>query len=252
MLRLALTHPSSVGEGVERTLYSNQRLEFLGDTILGAVAAEHLFRKHADWPEGLLTQRRAALVQKVTLARVARRMELGKYLILGAGEFRAGGANRDGILSDALEALLAVVFLTGGLDAARAFFERWFAEELEAGGEPVPIKNRLQELTQAHGLGTPTYQTEPGEGSSGKPHESRYASRVFLGAEVWGEGAGTSKKAAESSAAQAAFARVQAHLAAIEEVEATPAASESEAEPVQVLEGASQVLEGGVAASRQA
>ena len=238
LLKLALTHPSSVGEGVERTMLSNQRLEFLGDTILGAVAAEYLFRAHPDWPEGLLTQRKSALVQKVTLARVARRMELGKYLILGRGEFHAGGAERDSILSDALEAILAAVFLSGGIEAARAFFERWFREELEAGGEPVPVKNRLQELSQANGLGTPVYRTAPGEGSDGsKPSQRRYASRALLQGEEWGAGSGASKKEAEARAAQAAIERVAAYLE-----EQARAAAEAAAlpEPEQATE---QVLE---------
>lgn len=233
LLRLALTHPSSVGEGIERTLYSNQRLEFLGDTILGAIAAEHLFRAHQEWPEGMLTQRKSALVQKVTLARVARRMELGKYLILGRGEFHAGGAGRDSILSDALEAVLAAVFLSGGLDAARAFFERWFREELEAGGEPVPVKNRLQELSQANGLGTPNYRTALGEGEGSKPSQRRYASRALLQGAEWGAGSGASKKEAEARAAQAALERVQAHLAELEEQ--VPAEAQPQSEPAAAL-----------------
>ncbi len=238
LLRLALTHPSAVGEGIERTLYSNQRLEFLGDTILGAVAAAHLFGEHAEWPEGLLTQRKSALVQKVTLARVARRLELGKYLILGRGEFHAGGAARDSILSDALEAILAAIFLSGGLEAAQIFFGRWFQEELNAGGEPVPVKNRLQELSQANALGTPSYSTGLGEGSeASKPSQRRYASRVLLQGQEWGVGSGASKKEAESSAAQAALERVQVHLEeqarlqeAVEAPEALPEA-QAKAEP---------------------
>jgi ribonuclease-3 len=223
LLKLALTHPSAVGEGIERTLYSNQRLEFLGDTVLGSVAAIHLFHQHTEWPEGLLTQRKISLVQRGTLARVARRLELGKYLILGRGEFYAGGAQRDSILSDALEAVLAAVFLSGGLAAAEAFFARWFAEELDAGSVPVPPKNLLQELTQANALGTPTYKTGPTAGTdSSKPSQSRYTSRVLLQGAEWGLGTGASKKEAETNAAQTALERVQAHL---EEVgtEATPA-----------------------------
>lgn len=244
MLRLALTHPSAVGEGIERTLYSNQRLEFLGDTILGAVAAEHLFRAQVEWPEGMLTQRKSALVQKVTLARVARRMELGKYLILGRGEFHAGGASRDSILSDALEAILAAVFLSGGLAGAQAFFERWFVEELSAGGEPIPVKNRLQEISQANALGTPSYRTAPAEGTdASRPSQRRYVSRALLQGHEWGAGSGASKKEAESSAAQAAFERVRAHLQAQAQAQAQAAtgldlsASESAGSAVASEEG---------------
>ena len=123
LLQLALTHPSAVGEGVERTLKSNQRLEFLGDTILGAIVGEYLYRHFPALPEGALTQRRAAIVQKTTLARVARRLELGKYLILGRGEANAGGAGRDTILCDAIESLLGAIYLANGIEATRAFIE---------------------------------------------------------------------------------------------------------------------------------
>ena len=203
LLQLALTHPSAVSEGVERTLKSNQRLEFLGDTILGAIIAEHLYRRFPELPEGALTQRRAAIVQKTTLARVARRLELGKYLILGRGESNAGGAQRDTILCDAIESVLGAIYLANGLEATRAFIENWFVDELKcAGEEAVNIKNQLQEWTQANALGTPVYCVINGKGGV---HERRYQAEVIVDGTARGAGEGRTKKAAETCAAQNAF-----------------------------------------------
>ena len=197
LLQLALTHPSAVGEGLERTLKSNQRLEFLGDTVLGAIIAAALYRTQSDLPEGELTQRKAAVVQKSTLARVARQLQLGKYVILGRGESNSGGHARDTILADVVEALIAAVFLSGGWDAAQRWVLQIFADEIEAAGhDAVNIKNRLQEWTQANGLGTPKYHTH--EIASGA---QRFASQVLLGDAVYGQGQGRTKKEAECVAA---------------------------------------------------
>lgn len=198
LLQLALTHPSAVGEGLERTLKSNQRLEFLGDTVLGAIIAAALYRTQSDLPEGELTQRKAAVVQKSTLARVARQLELGKCVILGRGESNAGGHARDTILADVVEALIAAVFLSGGWEAAQRWVLHIFADEIEAAGhDAVNIKNRLQEWTQANGLGTPKYQTH--EIAASGAH--RFASEVLLGGAVQGQGQGRTKKDAECVAA---------------------------------------------------
>ena len=203
LLRLALTHPSAVGEGLERTLKSNQRLEFLGDTILGAVIAAELYRTQSTLPEGELTQRKAAVVQKSTLARVARQLELGRYVILGRGESNSGGQARDTILADIVESIIATVYLSGGWDAAQRWVLHIFCEEIEAAGrESVNIKNRLQEWTQAKGLGTPKYQTSE-IATSG---DQRFSSQVLLGGAVHGHGRGPTKKDAECAAAENAFA----------------------------------------------
>ncbi|MDF2440765.1 MAG: ribonuclease [Abditibacteriota bacterium] len=198
LLRLALTHPSAVGEGLERTLKSNQRLEFLGDTILGATIADALYRTQSELPEGELTQRRAAVVQKSTLARVARRLELGQWLILGRGESNSGGHARDTILADVVEALIAAVFLSGGWEAAQRWVLHIFADEIEAAGrDAVNIKNRLQEWTQANGLGTPKYET----GEIAAAGQQRFSSQVVLGDTIYGHGRGGTKKEAECVAA---------------------------------------------------
>jgi ribonuclease-3 len=203
LLQLALTHPSAVGDGQDRTLHSNQRLEFLGDTVLSTVVAEHLYDAHADLPEGVLTQRKAAAVRGSSLAAAARRMGLPAYLILGRGEENTG-RERYSIGADAFEAVVAAVYLAGGLQAARDFVLRALAKELaEVAHNALNAKNLLQERTQAVGLGTPRYQTAP----VGDAVRTRtYTSQVVVGGQVHGRGSGRTKKEAEFGAAAAALA----------------------------------------------
>jgi ribonuclease-3 len=209
LLRLALSHPSAVGEGTERTSKSNQRLEFLGDAILGASVAAHLYQTQSTLSEGELTLRKIALVQKPTLARAAKRLGLGEYLILGRGEDAAGGRKRDAILADALEALIGAVYLERGFLAAQEFSLRALdaeIENLENAPAIANIKNLLQERTQAISLGTPVYRTWQ---SGGPSHARTFSSQVLLQNEVWGAGEGTTKKDAECNAASAACARIE-------------------------------------------
>lgn len=208
LLALALTHPSTVGEG-ERTLKSNQRLEFLGDAILGACIAAHLYETQSTLPEGELTLRKIALVQKPTLARAAKQIGLGAHLILGRGEEAAGGREREAILADALEAVLGTIFLTHGFDGAREFVMRAMLHEIENLENTTVIaniKNILQEYTQANGLGTPNYHTTE---SSGPAHARRFTSEVLLNGVVRGQGEGASKKDAEFAAARMALGAMQ-------------------------------------------
>ena len=215
LLQLALTHPSAVGEGIERTLKSNQRLEFLGDAVVGAIVAEHLYRANATLPEGELTQRKATLVRGQSLARAARRLNLGAHLRLGRGEETSGGRERDTILADAMEAVIGAILLSSGWDAARAFVAQTFSDELanaaqiESDTAFTSLKNQLQEKTQAIGLGTPIYQTATcaaTKSSKQKIGESqRFSSQVLLLNEVRGRGLGGTKKEAESNAAKAAL-----------------------------------------------
>lgn len=208
LLQLALTHPSSVGEGMERTLKSNQRLEFLGDAIVGSTVAEHWFRTQSTLPEGELTQRKAAAVQKKTLARVAAKLELGNYVRVGRGADALQGRGRDAILADAFEALVGALFVAQGWSASRDFVLRALRDELEeiAGiSQTANIKNLLQERTQAIGLGTPIYQTLQ---VGGPAHARHFRSEVFLQQMLHGTGEGASKKEAECNAAQTALARL--------------------------------------------
>jgi ribonuclease-3 len=209
LLQLALTHPSATGEGAERTLHSNQRLEFLGDTVVGAVVAEHLYRANETLPEGELTQRKATIVRGTSLARAALRLGLGQHLRLGRGEEASGGRSRDTILADAFEAVVAAIYLSCGIEATRAFVANILADDLahavaSTRNSPfVSVKNLLQERTQAIGLGTPRYQTtQIGEAQGDK---KRFTSQVLLLDEVRGRGQGHTKKEAESNAAQAAL-----------------------------------------------
>jgi ribonuclease-3 len=150
----ALTHRSAQAR-------HNERLEFLGDAVLGFLVAETLWRRFPDATEGELSRLRARLVNRDSLAEVARALDLGQYLRLGAGELRSGGHARDSILADALEALVAAVYLDGGLGAARAMLDRLIGERVAAlspGSQHKDAKTRLQEYLQARHLALPTYQ----------------------------------------------------------------------------------------------
>ena len=201
LLFLAMTHPSAVGEGIERTLLSNQRLEFLGDSLVGAICAEYFFRTEPQSPEGALTNRKISAVRKDALAGAAKRLELGEFLTFGRGEDVAGGRERHSNLSDAFEALIAAIFLSNDWNTTRDWVLIALREELNKDPATlVPAKNRLQERTQAMGLGIPRYQT-----TQSHPKAQWFASSVFLGADLRGQGEAKSKKLAEENAAKIAL-----------------------------------------------
>ncbi len=196
LLRQALTHRSAGS-------HNNERLEFLGDALLGLVIAEALWRRHPQASEGQLSRMRAALVNKETLAGVARHLMLSDGLRLGAGEWRTGGHHRDSILADALEAIFAAVYLDEGFEATRQVILGVFGDALsrtlaeEVGKDP---KTRLQERLQARRRPLPHYEVLATEGS---PHSQVFHVRCRLpdeGAEVLGEG--TSRRRAEQAAAE--------------------------------------------------
>ena len=206
LLQLALSHPSAVGEGLERTLQSNQRLEFLGDALVGAFVAAHFYQSEPNLPEGQLTNRKIAAVRREALGEAARRLELGRFLRFGRGEDVAGGADRLSNLSDAFEALTGAIFLAHGWETARDFVVKNLAPELARDPATlVPFKNRLQELTQSIGLGTPKYQSAPI-----RAHSHQFTSQVLLLDQVRGRGQGSSKKAAEEEAAKSALEAILA------------------------------------------
>jgi ribonuclease-3 len=201
LLALALSHPSSVGEGLERTLKSNQRLEFLGDALVGAIVAAYFFNTETQLHEGDLTKRKIAAVRQSALANAARRLYLGQHLRMARGEDSAGGRERDSNLSDAFEALVGAIFLSTDFETTRDFVLKVLEPELNVDPATlVPAKNRLQEISQAIGLGTPTYQT-----AQIAPNRHFFSSEVFLVGEKRGRGQGNSKKAAEEAAALAAL-----------------------------------------------
>lgn len=203
LLDNALTHSSFANER-KGNLRSNERLEFLGDSVLGMVTAVYLFHKETG-PEGELTKLRAALVCEKALCSYARKLELGRYLRLGRGEERTGGAKRPSILSDAFEAVTAAIYLDGGMEAARAFLLPFLEAELSNHRRPhfKDYKTTLQEIIQQNPEERLDYVLT---GESGPDHDKVFAVEVHLNSNVIGRGRGRSKKEAEQQAAREALA----------------------------------------------
>ena len=207
LLDLSLTHRSFAHEN--GGLPTNERLEFLGDSVLGIVVTEYLYRAHPDVPEGQLAKMRAATVSEPALAAVARDLGLGEFIKLGKGEALSGGRDKDSILADTLEALIGATYLTHGLEATRTVVTRLVSRFLDSArtrGAGLDWKTSLQELTAAHGLGNPHYEVE----GVGPDHERVFTAQAIVDGETLGEGTGTSKKLAEHEAAEAAYASILA------------------------------------------
>ena len=205
LLENALTHSSCANESKGR-LHSNERLEFLGDSILGMVVAEHLYRNHPDLPEGELTRTRAALVCEESLVEVAHDLGLGDYLKLGKGEEAGGGRTRPSIRADAVEAVLAAVYLDGGIGSARKIIQKYIlSREIEGLNSQRDYKTALQELIQRESGQSLKYRLT---GSEGPDHDKRFFVEVDLNGQPVGAGKGRSKKEAEQMAAKAAIAKL--------------------------------------------
>ena len=203
LLQNALTHSSYANERWHNSLKSNERLEFLGDSILGMVVAEFLYKTFPNRPEGELTRMRADMVCEQTLAAVAGRIELGRHLMLGNGEEQGGGRTRDSILADAVESVIAASFLDGGMDAARRIIERFILVEVPVRKmSNADYKTALQELVQQKKNQTLSYALV---GESGPDHDKRFEVEVSLNGQVIGAGSGSSKKRAEQMAAKTAL-----------------------------------------------
>ncbi|QWW18904.1 ribonuclease III [Schaalia sp. 19OD2882] len=207
LLALALVHRSWANEagGVP----NNERLEFLGDSVLSIVATERLFIDHPDLPESDLSRMRAASVSQEPLARAARAIGLGDFVRLGKGESRTGGADKDSILSDTFEALIGATYLTHGLDVTRQVVLRHVGPLLiksAVAGAARDFKTVLLEIAAARSLGEVSYEVE-GEGPD---HARHYTARAFAGASCLGRGEGASKKHAEFAAAADAVAALEA------------------------------------------
>ena len=201
LLRLALVHSSYLNENPGEYAESNERLEFLGDAVLGMVVAEELYGVNPGWSEGRLTQARAALVQEGTLAEAARDIGLGAMLLMGRGEEAGGGRERASNLSAGLEAVIGAVFLDQGYEVTRAVVLRVLGERLSSLGEPemsANPKSALQEAVQAEGLPSPTYRIVHEEGAD---HDRLFVAEVTVGDEVAGRGEGKRKSLAEQAAA---------------------------------------------------
>jgi ribonuclease III len=210
LLERALTHRSYAYEN--GGLPTNERLEFLGDSVLGLVVTDTLFRGYPNLPEGQLAKLRAAVVNMTALAGVARGLRLGSYVRLGRGEEGTGGRDKPSILADTLEAVIGAVYIDCGLDEASSLVHRLFDPVIERSarlGAGLDWKTSLQELTAAELLGVPEYQVE----ESGPDHQKSFRAAVKVGGRVRGTGEGRSKKAAEQQAAEAAWIAISASAA---------------------------------------
>ncbi len=205
LLERALTHRSFAYE--HGGLPTNERLEFLGDAVLGLVVTDALFRLYPDLPEGQLAKLRAAVVNMRALAGVARGLQLGEYIRLGRGEEGTGGRDKSSILADTLEALIGAVYFERGLTEASALVHRLFDPVISRSarlGAGLDWKTSLQELTAASVLGVPEYDVE----ESGPDHQKSFRAVVKVGGRVYGSGVGRSKKEAEQQAAEAAWLEI--------------------------------------------
>ena len=208
---LALTHRSYAYEN--GGLPTNERLEFLGDSVLGVIITDSLYRTHPTLPEGRLAKLRASIVNMHALAGVGRGIGLGEQLRLGRGEELTGGRDKASIVADAVEAVIGAVYLEHGLETARDVVHRLFADLLDAApqlGAGLDWKTSLQELSASRSLGVPEYRVT----EQGPDHAKVFAAQVLLGGTSRGEGSGRTKKEAEQNAAAAAYTTLQAVSAA--------------------------------------
>lgn len=207
LLNQALTHRSFAYEN--GGLPHNERLEFLGDSVLGIVVTETLFRSFPDFPEGQLAKLRAAVVNARALAALAETLGIGTYLLLGRGEEVTGGRRKASILADAMEAIIGAIYLNGGMTAVAPFIHRCVDPMIAASarlGAGLDWKTSLQEAAASAELGVPEYLVE----GFGPDHEKEFTARVRIGGRVLGEGRGRSKKVAEQQAAEAAYLAISA------------------------------------------
>ncbi len=205
LLKNALIHPSYVNERHLERIYSNQRLEFFGDSVLSLVVSEYIFTHLKTFPEGKLTELRSRVVCEDSLAKMAERLDVGAYLILGKGEIKSGGRARPSTLSDAMEAIIAAVYLDGGFEAAKKLVLDNLLDDIKefskTGEVTVNFKSVLQELVQSEGKAL-TYKVV---GESGPEHAKSFTVAAIIDDKQVSIGSGSSKKRAEQDAAKAAY-----------------------------------------------
>jgi ribonuclease III len=209
LLEHALTHKSRAAEDVSGGVADNESLEFLGDAVLGLIVADALFRQYPTYNEGQKSKIKASVVSTQSLARHAEQIRLGEHLILGRGEEKTGGRYKQALLADAYEALIAAIYLDGGLDAADAFLRRELKDAMDAGAAENFVgrdyKSALQERVQALGRPLPEYRIA---GEAGPDHRKVFSVDVVVGGEVLGSASGRAKKEAEQEAARLALDRL--------------------------------------------
>jgi len=212
LLEQALVHSSYLNEYPGEIRVSNERLEFLGDAVLGLIVAEKLYQDFPDLAEGEMTRIRSVLVRRETLADIAGSLKLGNYLYLGKGEEASGGRKKPANLSDAFEAIIAAIFLDRGMAVTRELVLRLLAKELGqvmGRGGGVDYKSQLQEMIQSKYRSSPAYRTIQ---ATGPDHDRLFTVEVMLGGKVMGKGSGKSKKLAETDAARDALARSKSNF----------------------------------------
>ncbi len=211
LLEHAMTHTSRANEDVSGGMTDNESLEFLGDAVLGFVIADLLFRRFTDRNEGEKSKMKGALVSTSTLARLAERLRLGDHLLLGRGEEKTGGRRKQALLADGYEALIAAIYLDGGIEHARAFLVREFTSLIDEAGAQRGVagqdyKSALQELLQGRNEPLPEYRLA---GTIGPDHHKQFQVEVVVRGEPVAEGIGPSKKEAEQDAARAALDKLR-------------------------------------------
>lgn len=205
LLKEALVHRSYLNEAKEKGLCSNERLEFLGDAVLSFITSEWLFRKFPNYPEGQLTNLRSNLVKTESLAKIAKKFDLGKFLFLSKGEKEEGGDNNPVLLANAFEAVLGAIFLDKGIETVKKFVREHFKNLLKTlilKGEFKDFKSLLQEKTQSENKLTPVYKVVK---ETGPDHAKTFTVGVFLGKKLLAEGRGKNKQSAEEEAARKAL-----------------------------------------------
>jgi len=212
LLEHALTHRSRAHEDASGGVIDNESLEFLGDAVLGFVIADMLFQRYPTHSEGYKSKVKASIVSATALTRLAERIDLGRYILLGRGEEKTGGRQKHAILADGFEALIAAIYLDGGIEAAREFILSLFGPLLTGAGEHAADasftedwKSALQEWLQKEGRGLPSYRLASAEGPD---HHKRFDVEVVVGGEPCGRAAGRSKKEAEQQAAREALRKL--------------------------------------------
>ena len=210
LLEHAMTHTSRANEDASGGVLDNESLEFLGDAVLGFVIADMLFREFPEFDEGEKSKTKAALVSTTTLARQAERLQLGDHLLLGRGEEKTGGRRKQALLADGYEALIAAIYMDGGIEHASAFITREFAALIDDvrqhGVAGQDYKSALQEYLQSHDQGLPEYRLA---GTLGPDHRKLFQVEVMVGGEALAEASGSSKKEAEQEAARLALEKLR-------------------------------------------